>query len=379
MFAGVGLLALACAWFTALRNRANLQDPLIARIEAQGGGVWFERWGPRWFDLFGADRYRRRIVGAKLCAGDTGIGEEIDEGVDEGVDEILRPLADLPGLTFLLLECNEVGPTMAAALSGMKQLRFLRLKGDLSDESVVPLSGLTGLQVLDLHGTRVTDGGLANLAGLENLEALDLADTVVLGHGLGHLAKLEKLRVLDLSNCKIAYSTLANLPPLPRLEALDLSGAMLNNDELCSVAVLPLLKTLDITSTLITPDGLLALAAFQSIEELRIDNEVVSAESLESLLAVGRLRILHIDPAPFRTQLYRIEETTSLPLENDDHIVVWETEFDDCCRALEALRRGKPGLVIDNGQTHVDELHRWRKWQLDESPVPADREWQPTW
>lgn len=78
MLAAVALLAVLCAWFVNARERARLQDPLIAAMPGgwTGPQAGVERWGPIWLDLFGADRFCRHIVCASLSA--TG-----DEGADE--------------------------------------------------------------------------------------------------------------------------------------------------------------------------------------------------------------------------------------------------------------------------------------------------------
>ncbi|HEV3004961.1 MAG TPA: hypothetical protein VGX78_10895 [Pirellulales bacterium] len=57
MLVAVGLVAVVCAWCAAARNRAQEQDALIAL--AGDHNVWVERWGPKWLDLVGADRFRQ--------------------------------------------------------------------------------------------------------------------------------------------------------------------------------------------------------------------------------------------------------------------------------------------------------------------------------
>lgn len=71
MLAMVATFAALCAWCVALRERANLQDPIIVEAESMCDRpqLHFKRWGPRWLDLVGAERYRRCIVGSetRLC------------------------------------------------------------------------------------------------------------------------------------------------------------------------------------------------------------------------------------------------------------------------------------------------------------------------
>jgi hypothetical protein len=62
MLVGVTLACALCASCVATRNRADKQDELISPPLI--GHVYFERWGPKWLDLLGAARFRRRIVAA---------------------------------------------------------------------------------------------------------------------------------------------------------------------------------------------------------------------------------------------------------------------------------------------------------------------------
>ncbi|HEV3004706.1 MAG TPA: hypothetical protein VGX78_09600, partial [Pirellulales bacterium] len=204
MMTAIGLMTVGCACYAALRNRAAVQDPLIAELE-EWGEVCLERWGPRWLDLVGADRLRRRIVGARL-----------DEADEKGV-ELLTRLADLPDVRWLDLTGARLTPA-----ANMKELRVLVVHGAVKDDrDLASLAGLIRLEILDLSNSRITDDGLTHLAGLHNLESLYLANTDVRGPGVGNLASLEKLRVLDLSG--LGASIVEFLPLLPQLEALNLS------------------------------------------------------------------------------------------------------------------------------------------------------------
>lgn len=69
MLSAVVLSAACCGWFAAVRNRANAQDAVFATRAWSDNSVLIERWGPRWPDVVGADRYCRRIVGVVLGKG----------------------------------------------------------------------------------------------------------------------------------------------------------------------------------------------------------------------------------------------------------------------------------------------------------------------
>ncbi len=82
--------------------------------------------------------------------------------------------ADLRGLRDLA-----AGDVQALCLAGNTRL---------GDEAVAHVSGMTGLQTLDLADTAVTDGGLAQLARLRGLQQINLAGTATTARGRADLA-----------------------------------------------------------------------------------------------------------------------------------------------------------------------------------------------
>jgi hypothetical protein len=263
MMAVIAIIAVGCAWYSSARNRASMQDPLIAELE-ESGAVQLERWGPQWFDLLGIDHLRRRIVGVRF------------DVFDQSPRDLLNR-ACLPGLRWLDFRHAELTPAVAESLAGMKELRMLVLRGrDIDDQVLEHVARLKGLEILDLSNSVVTDDGLTHLAGLRNLEALYLADTTVRGRGLKSLAPLEKLRVLDLSrlNQNFGSAILENLPPLPRLEFLDLSATVGRGESLRPLAKLPLLRTLKISGVYPTGERLDDISKIESLEELVVDVSV---------------------------------------------------------------------------------------------------------
>jgi hypothetical protein len=69
MLAAVARVAAFCGWFAAARNRANLQDPIIAELEQYNECVAVERTaGPKWLEFVVPDRFRRHIIGLDMRA-----------------------------------------------------------------------------------------------------------------------------------------------------------------------------------------------------------------------------------------------------------------------------------------------------------------------
>lgn len=428
MLAAVGLAAMFCSWFAAARNHANLQDRLIAAFKmSDRRGFLVERWGPKWLDLVGADRYRRHIVFAELK-------------VDHESVEPLRQLGGLPKLRFLSVEylTPALDDAMADALNGKSELRTLYIRqwvqlddGDarLSEQCLAAIGKLTRLEYLDLYNRTIGPDRLAFLAGLTNLKSLGLwnlndddagssreclaaiaklprledlrLEMTIDGEGLAYLARLKSLKSLrlarptndceqishqclaaigkltqleylalrdmtiggeslaclaGLSNLKSLSITqsadtdsappLKRLPPLPRLEVLNLDGSHVSDDDLRPVAALPRLKSLSLARTNVTAAGLANLAPLACLEELAIDGERVSQEGLGSLLALKGLKKLHLgdDAAHNKTGSGQI---ATLELDDGD-VRVSRSEFAVLRVALNALRRAKPGIAIDD-------------------------------
>lgn len=178
MLVGVALLTVLCAWYAAARKRAVEQDAVSTLLKESG--VYYERWGPKWLDLVGADRFRRRIIGVRVD----------QEAMN---DELFERLGQLPGLRFLdvdpyLYDTPFVfTPGMAAALGEMRQLRMLSVNclGDDSDKSFAAMDEcfaaigkLTQLERLRLSMWKKDTDDLGFLADLANLKTfiLDMSE-----------------------------------------------------------------------------------------------------------------------------------------------------------------------------------------------------------
>lgn len=87
------------------------------------------------------------------------------------------------------------------------------------------VSGLTGLEVLLLKWTQVSDAGLADLTTLKNLQELGLQETQVTNAGMGQLKNFGVLRKLWLNQTRITDDGLAELRGMSGLRFLDLMEA----------------------------------------------------------------------------------------------------------------------------------------------------------
>lgn len=381
MLAAVAMAAGVCGWFAAARNRASLQDPLIAAIEGRWSyepwgpngqnsvpaRVWVERRGPEWFELAGIERYRRQIV-----AIDTGRNYSYPDAADPGiedmlrVEEILRRSARLPRVQYLYCDAEQLTPAMIDSICRMRDLRSLSITVDNVTAELADLpADLPDLRILSVR-QRFGDEPLppkclAAIGRITTLECLHLNRPSISPQSLSTLAKLQNLKSLfiecahsDSGEDEPDWLLLAYLPALPRLEALSLEESQVGRLDLRRLAVLPRLKSLNLFGTWLKGEDLAELGALDSLEELAIDFHAVSADGLEALLAVKNLRRLHLGYSGCDRPKVEVQ------LDRDHTVQVSQAEHGRFCRALESLRRTKPGIVIDGDY----ELLEWQAQRM---------------
>jgi hypothetical protein len=358
LLAAVTVLAMLCAWYGAASDRADRQDAFVEmlyRLEGYdedspisnywGGlehdGVYVERRSPKWLGAIGAERLCRHIVGVQMLTLYSNQGAEENQ-------ELFKRLAQLPGLRFLDLEPHtspayESTSDIAGMLGEMRQLQMLSFacQSDFRDEALP-----------------VVREYLTAIGKLKQLERLRLSIRMDRGGDLASLSELTNLKTLSLDIQPFTYQggkddehpmsdrdprLLGSLPALPRLEDLDLDNTRVGDDDLDLVVRLMRLRTLDLSSTSVTDAGLEKLAPLESLEELVIDQAPATAAGFEALARLRRLRTVHIAYADYDAT----NSGLSLPLGDGGKLAVSRSDRDGIRRALEALRRSHPGIVID--------------------------------
>lgn len=300
MLAFTALAAACCGWFVVASRRARQRDEIVARSnrgESDINPLWIERRGPRWLGLFGVERYFQQLVGAKFTCW------ACDDQENEGD---LNRLKDVLSLRLLYLEAVRLSPAMVDALEGMSQLKILSINAD--DPEWRPC--------------------LAAVGRMSRLEQLCLVNPN--SHALAELAALHRLRGLHLQfgspeGGDDPYSNpplVASLPIFPQLETLTFYGPYLVDDDIRRLAAQSGLKALRIEAPIIGAD-LEALRALDALEELTIAGPLQAADIL-ALRGLKSLKTLHI------RDTYEPQAPSDLDR-----------------GALSALRRERPGLVID--------------------------------
>ena len=345
MLIGVAVIAALCAWLAAARQRASVQDELIASIN---GRTWIARSGPQWLDLLGFDCYRRYITGAHLDG-------TLQENGEQDIEELLERLAKLPTLRYLFLVIDRLTPRIAAALDNMPRLTVLSISAPLAIDDagafqncVKAIGKMTDLEFLEIHGqARMTlpPDSLAGLARLTRLKALVL-DSIA--------AEPQKART--------GPFILECLPALPHVERLDLRASQIGDGDLVYLALLPRLKIVNLCGTKVTAAGLEQLAVLASLEELSLGGDAASPVGVESLAAIERIKKLHLDG-------WNMAAIESAVLPSDDELLGSASSELAQLAALQTLRRAKPGIAID-GNAYQEE------W-LGTSLIPGDQQSLP--
>lgn len=147
---------------------------------------------------------------------------------------------------------------------------FRVLEVNLADQSFDKsglrlLTKLSGLRVLDLSRTSVTDDSLAVIGRLTTLKTLRLRGTKITSVGLQSLSELKELVDLTVSGCpRVDDAAIEVLATLPNLQILLMNGTGVSNAGLDKLAKgASKLQRLGIERTKVTPEG---IARFQKAQ-----------------------------------------------------------------------------------------------------------------
>lgn len=407
MLAFVAVVAAVCGWYAHAQNRAALQDPLVPERGVYGVPLVFvDRWGPKWLDILGMDRLRRRIVVASgwyldshepaneqrflQLARAPDLRHLVEFHVDELSATTARALGGMRQLETLKIRLNRLTPDLPAALSELTQLRKLSISwgrfetasepaddndARLVDECLAAIGNMPRLDVLHLGGLPLRGRGLACLAGAKELKSLDVdfwngdwkgsrLETPVAEDALRAIATLTQLEWLRLNHLKVRNEGLACLGGLTKLKTLSLSSLKTHDRPAFShLPSLPRLETLEIHLWHIQEDDLRRLAAMPRLKSLSLGISYgIPMAALASLDSLEEVHILTGNEWPEQIEALRAVKhlkrlhlsnfgmpgrAAVLTLDDEKELYVTENDLDGFQHALKALRQSKPGLVID--------------------------------
>ena len=227
----------------------------------------------------------------------------------EGLSELRsrdRRVHDLTGVHFATnltrLELDNSRVSDLSPVSGLTNLDFIEVHGPISDLS--PVAGLINLRRLDIAGINVSD--LSPLVGLTKLKELVIADTNI--SDLSPVAGLINLEFLAFSNDTISdisglaglinlkyihtwgnrFSDLSPLAGLTNMEALDICGAELS--DLSPLASLTGLKELYLRSNRIS--DISPIAGLTGLTRLNLEHNNIS--DVSPLAGLSNLKWLQV-------------------------------------------------------------------------------------
>ena len=207
----------------------------LAQFAPDGVRTWSTAVGPKWLtDLLPqrwTKRFRRVDAVSLRAPHDADVRrlrrfrhlEQLDLTGPEATDAQLRHVAPLGGVLRLYLTETSVtddGLAPIAALSKLEQLVIVH--ADLSGSGLAHLKNMKSLKILTLVG--VTDEALVHIAGMVGLEEIHLNSPSITDQGLAHLSNLMSLRSLNLECPAVTVAGLAPLKNLRNLKRLGIDA-----------------------------------------------------------------------------------------------------------------------------------------------------------
>lgn len=190
--------------------------------------------------------------------------------------------------------CHHLTSIGLAYLAGLKKLKDVKLGGEMFDDSALgPISQLSGLRILGLDDTRVTN--LELLVQRPDLQRLSVVRAPITPAGLAAVAQLKQLQQLRLRGTKIDDAALAAVGQCTQLKLLDLSETTIGDDGLARLAPLTQLEDLNLWKTRVTGGGLAPLSGLKSLKRLNLDDDLaVDDAGMPFLSKLEQLEFLHL-------------------------------------------------------------------------------------
>ncbi|MBC8868320.1 MAG: hypothetical protein H8E44_02825 [Planctomycetes bacterium] len=263
-----------------------------------------------------------------------------------------------------------------ALLKSIENLKELYLWDPVfTDRCAEHVASVTGLELLSIQRTYVTDAGLARLATLPKLKELHLVDShgLLTDRGLACLAKLRSLQRLTLSGPQFSDEAGKHVGKLTNLQFLEFGGGRITDRVFARIAPLKSLEELRIASywrrgnevTGITGVGISRLR-LKSLKKLELSGPGVTGRGLEVLADIPSLRSLDLQDAHLNDRglraLSKVSQLRSLNLSR-------QSIGDDGLAELSALANLEELVldgtsVSDSGLRHLASLVKLRRLSL---------------
>ena len=195
-------------------------------------------------------------------------------------DAAFKELAALKGLKALKID----GTNLTLANTGATFAQFKQLveldAGDspVSDEGLLALCAARALEKLNLRKTNVSDSGFQPLAQLQKLKELNLSEIPALtGTGFADIVELTGLEIVYLNDSGITDKGMKSIARLFELKQLDLDRTKITDDGVKLLANKRSLEKVSFQETKVGDSGLLALVAeAKSLKKVEVRKSKVS-------------------------------------------------------------------------------------------------------
>ncbi len=185
----------------------------------------------------------------------------------------IKGLTNLRSLDLILgVHVNNKAGLYLSGLSGLKKLSL----GNVSEDGLKGVKGLTGLEQLGLNYSRVDDANLQYLAGLTGLLSLDLSHTAITDAGLKHIGRLANLRKLNISNNDITDKGLAQLAGLTKLQELSASDCKIAGASIKQLTRLAALTELELNGNPVVDANVPLLKDLAKLQQINLTGTQVS-------------------------------------------------------------------------------------------------------
>jgi len=231
------LLSVGFAWLGSEIRYAKRQGAAVDSLLNLGGKVY---WDYEFVDgriTWEASEGKVKAPGPlwlKSLVGEKGLAEVtyFQSGFDdtELTDDDLVHVGQLRGLQTVLIHRTKITDSGIAHLQKLPQLRCFLFRGEgLSNDSVEHLNSMPQLSEVALTNTKINDEGLEELSANNKIWRLKIGGTKITNKGLAYLSRLENLTRLDLSDTTISDAGAKHLGKLTGLEYLDLNGTNISD------------------------------------------------------------------------------------------------------------------------------------------------------
>jgi Leucine Rich Repeat (LRR) protein len=243
----------------------------------------------------------------KSLAGDNGLAEvayfqaSFDE--PELTDDDMVHVGQLRGLQTVFFHQTKLTDSGIFHLRGLPQLRYFCFRGEgITNGSVQYLNSMPQLSDVALIHTKIDDDGLEELSSNKKIWRLMIGGTKITDKGMVFLSRLENLRWLDLSDTSVTDTGAKYLSVLSGLEYLNLNGTQIGDSGIASlVGLKESLEHLCIAGTMVTDKCTGDLKQLNNLRILEVDQillgrgrrEREDARRLTTSLSIDRLKELN--------------------------------------------------------------------------------------